>query len=220
MARLIGPDEASRTVFLTSGSNKGKAQAQGMSVPLYADAALTTPADVRSTTDGVIAGTPPTVTVDVYSQIPLFKYPDGVDVVYTSINGGPPVPLYARTDERLDDLAARAAALEAGGVGDALLVHKAGAETISGAKTFSSAPTVPAPTSSGHAATKAYVDSAVDDLSGVSDPVAARAALGLGASAVKNVGTGSSDVAAGDAPAAVQSAAVGAAAALAIVFGA
>jgi hypothetical protein len=105
MARLIGPDEASRTVFLTSGSNKGKAQAQGMSVPLYADAALTTPADVRSTTDGVIAGTPPTLTVNAYSQIPLFKYPDGVDVVYTSINGGPAVPLYARTDDRLDALA-------------------------------------------------------------------------------------------------------------------
>lgn len=105
MARLIGPDEASRTVFLTTGSNKGKASAQGMSVPLYADLALTTPADVRSTTDQVIAGTPPTVTVDAYSQIPLIKYPDGADVVYTSINGGPPTPLYARTDERIDAVA-------------------------------------------------------------------------------------------------------------------
>lgn len=105
MTRLIGPDEASRTVFLTSGSNAGKALAQGMSVPLYADAALSVPADVRSTTDDLISGTPPTVIVDAWSQIPLFKFPDGADVVYTSVNGGPAVPLYARTDDRLDALA-------------------------------------------------------------------------------------------------------------------
>lgn len=42
----------------------------------------------------------------------------------------------------------------------------------------------------------------------------------LGDSSTKNVGTGSSNVAAGDAPAAAQTAAVGVAAALAIVFGA
>lgn len=113
MARLTGPDEASRTVFLTVGANKGKAAAQGMSVPLYADLALSTPADVRSTNDQVIAGTPPTLTVDAYSQIPLFKYPDGVDVVYTSINGGPAVPLYARTDDRLDVLDTAVAAAQA-----------------------------------------------------------------------------------------------------------
>lgn len=117
MTRLIGPDEASRTVFLTAGSNKGKAAAQGMAVPLYADSTLSTPADVRSTTDAVIAGTPPTVTVDAYSQIPLFKFPDGADTVYTSINGGPPVALYARTDDRLDTLAARLTAVEAGSGG-------------------------------------------------------------------------------------------------------
>lgn len=182
MARLIGPDEASRTVFLTSGANKGKAAAQGMSVPLYADQALTTAADVRSTTDQVIAGTPPTLTVDAYSQIPLFKYPDDVDVVYTSINGGPAVPLYARTDERIDGVTARVTALEPGGGSAAL--------------------------------------AAGSNLSDVPNKATARTSLGLGTSATKNVGTGSADVAAGDAPAAAQTAAVGAAAALAIVFGA
>lgn len=106
MARLIGPDESVRTVYLHSGTNAGKAMAQGLSVPLYVDLALSVPADVRSTTDQTIAGTPPTLTVDAYSQIPLFKYPDGVDTVYTSIQGGPPVPLYARTDDRLDTLTA------------------------------------------------------------------------------------------------------------------
>ena len=45
MARLIGPDEAVRVVYLTSGTNKGKALAQGMSAPIYLDQALTTLAD-------------------------------------------------------------------------------------------------------------------------------------------------------------------------------
>ncbi|HEY9417125.1 MAG TPA: hypothetical protein VIQ30_20395 [Pseudonocardia sp.] len=99
MARLTGPDESVRTVYLPDG----RARAQGMSVPLYADEALTTPADVQTTDGDTITGTPPTVTVDAYSRIPLFLYPDGdVDVVYTSINGGPAVALYASTDDRLD----------------------------------------------------------------------------------------------------------------------
>lgn len=105
MARLTGPDESVRLVYLASGSNSGKAAAQGLSVPLYADAALTTAADVRTVGGAVIAGSPPTLTVDAYSRIPLFLFPDGVDTVYTSINGGPSVALYARTDDRLDTLA-------------------------------------------------------------------------------------------------------------------
>ena len=43
---------------------------------------------------------------------------------------------------------------------DSAVVHLAGTETITGAKTFSASPVVPAPTASGHAATKSYVDSA------------------------------------------------------------
>ena len=41
---------------------------------------------------------------------------------------------------------------------DSNVVHLSGAETISGLKTFASAPSVPAPTSSGQVANKAYVD--------------------------------------------------------------
>ncbi len=41
---------------------------------------------------------------------------------------------------------------------DSAVVHLIGTETISGAKTFASAPTVPAPTASGHAARKQDVD--------------------------------------------------------------
>jgi hypothetical protein len=43
---------------------------------------------------------------------------------------------------------------------DSAVVHNTGAETISGTKTFNASPIIPIPTSSGHAATKAYVDSA------------------------------------------------------------
>lgn len=42
---------------------------------------------------------------------------------------------------------------------DVNAVHKTGDETVSGIKTFASNPVVPTPTASGHAATKAYVDS-------------------------------------------------------------
>jgi len=47
---------------------------------------------------------------------------------------------------------------------DSAVVHVNGTETISGAKTFASAPNVPAPTSAGQVATKGYVDAAVSNV--------------------------------------------------------
>ncbi len=44
---------------------------------------------------------------------------------------------------------------------DNAVVHLSGTETIAGAKTFDSAPNVPAPTASGQVANKDYVDSSV-----------------------------------------------------------
>jgi hypothetical protein len=44
---------------------------------------------------------------------------------------------------------------------DSAVVHLAGTETITGGKTFGTAPSVPTPTSSGQVANKAYVDSSV-----------------------------------------------------------
>jgi len=44
---------------------------------------------------------------------------------------------------------------------DTTVVHLAGNETITGAKTFTSSPSVPTPTNSGHAASKQYVDTTV-----------------------------------------------------------
>ncbi|MCX5066654.1 hypothetical protein OOJ91_12270 [Micromonospora lupini] len=100
MARLIGPDEAYRTVYLPDGT----ARAQGYPVPLFTDEGLSEPADVRTLDGDTIAGS--VVHVDVYSRVPLVLYPDGEDVVWTSIQGGPPTPLFARLDGRLDALVA------------------------------------------------------------------------------------------------------------------
>jgi hypothetical protein len=47
---------------------------------------------------------------------------------------------------------------------DSAVVHLSGAETISGTKTFASAPTVPAPTGTGQVANKAYVDQSVSNV--------------------------------------------------------
>jgi len=47
---------------------------------------------------------------------------------------------------------------------DTSVVHLNGAETISGNKTFASAPTVPAPASAGQIANKAYVDQAITNV--------------------------------------------------------
>jgi hypothetical protein len=44
---------------------------------------------------------------------------------------------------------------------DGTVVHKTGAESVSGTKTFQASPVVPAPTLGGHATTKTYVDNAV-----------------------------------------------------------
>lgn len=226
MARLIGPDEACRVVYLTSGTNKGKAAAQGYPAILYIDEALTTPADILTTTGDAIADSQ--VMVDAYSRMPLVQYPDGVDTLWTSINGGPAVPMFARVDDRLDSLGTRLTALEPGGsaaaataaaltseaatranadtalstsIGseavaranadtalDAATVHKTGAETIAGVKTFSSEPVVPTPTQSTSPARKDYVDTSFAAVNGsaqtISDANAAQARANLSAAAL------------------------------------
>lgn len=98
MARLTGPEEGVRAVYLRNGL----VRAQGRRLTLYADSALTTLADVRTVDGGLIPGS--TLLVDTSSRIPLFQYPDSVDVVYTSVDNGPVIPLYARYDSRIDQL--------------------------------------------------------------------------------------------------------------------
>lgn len=209
MTRLIGPAQAERIFLYSSGSKRGLPVPTGTPVPLYADAQCTLPADVLSLTGGALAvsgGIPQTAIGDTM-EAGLFQFPDVADpVVYTRVAGGPVVAFHPDTDQVQDALRARIVALEAGGTGDALLVHRAGAETITGVKTFSASPVVPTPSSATDVASKGYADGLVDDLSGVTNAAAARSALGLGDSATKNVGTSAGTVAGGDVLAATNTA--------------
>jgi hypothetical protein len=115
VARLVGPDLAYRAVFLPSG-----APATGRTGTVYANAAGTVLADILafqpsapSTPGAAIAGSQ--VTCDTYGLLPQFWFPDGLDQVYISVNGGPLVAVGASTDERFDGLAARVTLLESGG---------------------------------------------------------------------------------------------------------
>ncbi|MFI5852272.1 glycine-rich domain-containing protein [Micromonospora chalcea] len=100
MARLIGPDEASRVVqTIVGGVFRGKATRP---VQLWADQAATVPANVLTLAGQAIPNS--TVTVDATSMLPLIQFPDNVDVIYATCDGGPAWPVYARTADRLDVL--------------------------------------------------------------------------------------------------------------------
>lgn len=101
MARLIGPDDGSRTVYLRNGLVK----AQGRQATLYADSGKTQLANVLTLGGAAIPGS--VVTIDDASKIPLIQFPDGVDTIWSSIGGSAAFPLYARTDDRLDALSSR-----------------------------------------------------------------------------------------------------------------
>lgn len=121
MARIIGPDEASRKVeALVGGIFRGKANKPAQ---LWADEAATVPADVLDLNGSAIPheqpagnggrGLAPTVTIDDFSFLPLIQYPpDDVHVVYVTCDGGPAWPAYARNDDRLDALVGRLISVE------------------------------------------------------------------------------------------------------------
>lgn len=119
MTRLIFPDEGSRLVYRAVGSSL--LTATGVPATFYSDAAGTILADLRvydgtNTPGAAVAGS--VLTTDAYSRLPLFWGPDSTDTVYAKIAGaaaeeesfftpvpsGPIVPVYARTDDRLDAL--------------------------------------------------------------------------------------------------------------------
>lgn len=104
MARLTGPDESYRLVYLPGSGASGA----GLIGRLYADAAGTTPADLLDLNGNPVpvVGGAAQRTIDAYSKWPRVQYPDGVDTIYGSVNGGPIVPLLADVDGRIDALAA------------------------------------------------------------------------------------------------------------------
>ncbi|MEU3452174.1 hypothetical protein ABZ671_00825 [Micromonospora sp. NPDC006766] len=99
MARLTGPDESCRTVYLRDG----RARAAGFKATLYVDVDCMIPADDILDLDGQpIPGA--VVEVDEYSRLPLVLYPDGVKALYTTVADGPVVVLHAASNERLAGL--------------------------------------------------------------------------------------------------------------------
>lgn len=129
MARLVFPDD--RMVVRPGTAGAAMRNAAGLSAVVYADLAGTVLADIQTTSGQAVAGS--TLVVDAYSQLPLFLGPDGADAVWVTVAGGPLTPVYARVDDRLDDLAGQLA----GKADDAAVVHKTGDETIGGKKSFS-----------------------------------------------------------------------------------
>lgn len=93
MSRLAGPDSGSRLSYAITGT--GSLLATGGAIAsIYADADATEPADILTVDGDPIAGA--RVTIGSDSQLPLFQFPDGVDVLYVTVAGGPVAPIYAR----------------------------------------------------------------------------------------------------------------------------
>lgn len=117
MARRMFPDD--QFTYVLAGNPTGDPSVPGIvgvpigsTVHVYTDQLATTPADVRHS-DGspVTFGNP--IQVDAYSQVSLFQGPDdGTDTLWVVITSGPPKAMYARVDDRIDELAAQISGLD------------------------------------------------------------------------------------------------------------
>lgn len=109
MARLLGPDSNNRLIYqATAGLLRS---ASGKVATVYADAAGTVLANIAAynpeapgTPGSVISGS--ILTVDAFSLLPRFWFPDGVDTVYVTVGGGPLIEMHADYDSRVDTLTA------------------------------------------------------------------------------------------------------------------
>lgn len=126
MARLLGPDMGSRMVILPSG-----ARGNGLNGTVYADAAGTVLADILAY-QPTVPGTPgaaitgSVVTTDAFGMLPLWWFPDGVDVLWVTVNNGPLVPINADYDARMDALGTRVTTAETGKASTAALTTHIG----------------------------------------------------------------------------------------------
>lgn len=206
MTRLKGPDNSDLLSYTIGNSGNLKSLA-GETVVFYNDlnpaiAPLQSWANDGNRADILTEAGDPIVNSQIElstaSKYTTIQFPDGTplgpDSLIVSVNGGPVQRVYAREKDQIDAAETRLTALEAGGAGDALLLHRAGAEAISGVKTFNVSPVVPTPTTSTQAASKGYADALVDDLSGVTNAAAARAVLGVSTSSALNMADSGADL--------------------------
>ncbi len=120
MARLRGPDDGSRLVYVVRGT--GLHVAAGMSAVMHAAETGDTLADILYDADGTPGSPVPgsALVVDSFGLLPDFWLPDPlVDRVWAQCGTGPRTAVYAATDPRIDALDTRVAAVE-GGVAAAL----------------------------------------------------------------------------------------------------
>lgn len=91
MARLTGPDEGNRSVYTIVGGTWRSAA--GLTATIYEDAEATQVADILADPGGgpIVDAE---LTIDAYSRIPTFQFPDNTDTVYAQVNGGPTVALH------------------------------------------------------------------------------------------------------------------------------
>jgi parallel beta-helix repeat protein len=105
VARLLGPDANARFVYASVGGILRSAA--GLTATVYSTAVGNLLADIATydgtnTPGATISGS--ALTVDGDSFLPRFWFPDGVDTVYVSVNGGTRVALNADYDARLDNV--------------------------------------------------------------------------------------------------------------------
>jgi hypothetical protein len=187
MARYLYPQD--RLVFRYGAPGTPLYSPQGETLTIYADAGGTTLASIQEPD-----GTPTDSTLDIGADclVPEFKGPDAATTVWAKNRAGDLTPLFAQTGQFLTP--GSSAVTSVNGHTGAVVLDSADVDAY------------PQDDGTALAGRVTTVESgrllAVNNLSDLSNPASARAALSLGNAAVRSVGTTNSTVAAGDAPSA------------------
>lgn len=186
MARYLFPQD--RLTFRYGAPGTPLYSPQAETLTIYADQAGTVPADIQ-TPGGVAQDNILEIGVDCL--IPEFKGPDTATTVWAKDRTGNITPLYAQTGQFLTGGSAAVVSVN-GQVGTVVLDS-------------ADVGAYPQDDGTALAGRVTAVESgrllAVNNLSDLTNPASARAALSLGNAATRSVGTTSNTVAAGDAPA-------------------
>lgn len=110
MTRFLYPDATAQLVYVPpAAAGAALAGYPGLRIPVYVDAALTTPADIQTTAGASLGGA---VTVGSDSQLPDFLGPDGVDTLYVQSIGGVAAAIHPRSTAAASTSSAAAAVVQ------------------------------------------------------------------------------------------------------------